>query len=66
MGQLLERKMARNRWNLCFLLDRYMQKLNNKIVQEYKNPVKLVSFAFKIPDREIDGRKKGIFLYKYN
>ena len=49
-----------------FLLDRYMQKLNNKIVQEYKNPVKLVSFAFKIPDREIDGRKKGIFLYKYN
>jgi 16S rRNA A1518/A1519 N6-dimethyltransferase RsmA/KsgA/DIM1 with predicted DNA glycosylase/AP lyase activity len=49
-----------------FLLDRYMQKLNNRIVQDYQKPLKLVSFAFKIPNRTIDGRKRGLFLYKYN
>ncbi len=49
-----------------FLLDKYMSRLNNKIIQEYKTPIKLVSFAFKIPGRKIDRQKKGIFLYRYN
>lgn len=49
-----------------FLLDRYMVKLNNKIIQEYDQPLKLVSFAFKIPDRKIDVSRRGLFLYRYN
>jgi 16S rRNA A1518/A1519 N6-dimethyltransferase RsmA/KsgA/DIM1 with predicted DNA glycosylase/AP lyase activity len=48
-----------------FLLDRYMVKLNNKIIQEYDQPLKLVSFAFKIPDRKIDDSRHGLFLYRY-
>jgi 16S rRNA A1518/A1519 N6-dimethyltransferase RsmA/KsgA/DIM1 with predicted DNA glycosylase/AP lyase activity len=49
-----------------FLLDRYMQRLNKKVIQKYSKPINLVSFAFKIPDRKIDSSKKGLFLYKYN
>ena len=49
-----------------FLLDKYMEKLNKRIIQEYKFPVRLVSFAFKIPGRNIDDHRQGVFLYKYN
>jgi len=49
-----------------FLLDRYMQRLNKKVIHKYSKPINLVSFAFKIPDRKIDSSKKGLFLYKYN
>jgi SAM-dependent methyltransferase len=49
-----------------FLLNPYMEKLNNKIVQKYKKPIKLVSFAFKLPNREEDEEKHGLYLYKYN
>lgn len=49
-----------------FLLDPYMTKLNTKIIQRYDNPVRLVSFAFKIPNRDVDKEKTGLYLYKYN
>ena len=49
-----------------FLLDSYMAKLNKKIIQNYDNPIKLVSFAFKIPERKIDNNVNGLYLYKYN
>lgn len=49
-----------------FLLHRYMEQLNTKITQNYKNPIKLVSFAFKIPNRLEDKEKHGLYLYKYN
>jgi SAM-dependent methyltransferase len=51
-----------------FLLDSFMEKLNNRIVQETgKNgkSVKLVSFAFQIPDREPKVERSGLFLYEY-
>ena len=48
-----------------FLLDRYMAKLDAKIQAELKSPVKLVSFAFKVPGRSIVKQAKGVFLYKY-
>lgn len=48
-----------------FLLDPYMTKLNTKITQRYNNPIRLVSFAFKIPNRDIDKQNGGLFLYKY-
>ena len=48
-----------------FLLDKYMKKLDKKIVQEYGKNVKLVSFAFKIPGRKVASEKNGLFLYNY-
>ncbi|HSW85083.1 MAG TPA: methyltransferase domain-containing protein [Candidatus Saccharimonadales bacterium] len=49
-----------------FLLSKYMLKLDKKIIQYPHKPIKLVSFAFTIPDREIAKEKRGVFLYKYN
>jgi 16S rRNA A1518/A1519 N6-dimethyltransferase RsmA/KsgA/DIM1 with predicted DNA glycosylase/AP lyase activity len=49
-----------------FLLDRYMKKLDTKIIQQYKGKhVKLVSFAFEIPNKKPVKKKSGMFLYKY-
>lgn len=48
-----------------FLHPRFMKKLDTKITQSYSNPVKLVSFAFEIPDRKPVKVEKGVFLYKY-
>ncbi|MDQ2973023.1 MAG: class I SAM-dependent methyltransferase [bacterium] len=48
-----------------FLHTRFMQKLDNKVTQEITQPVKLVSFAFKIPDKTSITSKKGMFLYEY-
>jgi len=48
-----------------FLLDRYMKKLDTKIIQEALRPVKLVSYAFKIPGRKPVAKKGGLMLYEY-
>lgn len=48
-----------------FLLQPYMAKLNTKIEQEYNKPVKLVSFAFHIPDKKPAKESKGMYLYIY-
>ena len=48
-----------------FLLDRYMDKLNKKIIQEKHNSVKLVSFAFQITDKKPTKENNGLFLYKF-
>lgn len=48
-----------------FLLQKYMKRLDKKIVQECSNPVKLVSFAFYIPGKEPTLESEGLFLYSY-
>lgn len=49
-----------------FLLDKYMIRLDNKVIQEYSgNKVKLVSFAFEIPNKKPSKKKGGMFLYRY-
>lgn len=48
-----------------FLLDKYMEKLDNKIIQERQGRLKLVSFAFKVPGRKIARELNGLFLYTY-
>lgn len=69
------RVYCRNFWSIdwpqtdgifVFLLDKYMKKLDKKIIQEYSYPVKLVSFAFKIPGRPVAAHTKGVYLYTYN
>lgn len=47
-----------------FLLPRYMARLDAKISAATK-PVKLLSFAFEIPDRKPVRRKAGVYLYEY-
>lgn len=48
-----------------FLLDRYMARLDAKITQDYKRPVKLISFAFQVPGRVPRSKKHGLYLYVY-
>jgi SAM-dependent methyltransferase len=49
-----------------FLLPKYMKKLDNKIIQWHTKPVKLVSFAFPIPNRaSARHHKSGVYVYEY-
>lgn len=49
-----------------FLLQPYMQKLDKHIIQKYPKGVKLVSFAFTIPDRKPTRQINGMYLYEYD
>ena len=49
-----------------FLLQSYMPKLNKKIEQECSKPVKLVSYAFKVPGKKPSRQKRGMYVYDYN
>jgi|SRR5579884_2891743 len=48
-----------------FLLPKYMQKLNTVIARKAHKPVKLVSFAFTVPDKLPVSQKAGVYLYEY-
>lgn len=48
-----------------FILPRYMPKLDKKVMQETRKPVKVVSFAFAIADKKPAIEKDGVFLYIY-
>lgn len=48
-----------------FLLDRFMKRLDKKIQSGTQKPVKLVSYAFKVPGRKIKACKSGMYLYQY-
>lgn len=65
-GNFWNKKWPETDGIFVFLLDPYMEKLNKFIIQRYKNPINLVSFAFKIPNREYEREVSGLFLYKYN
>jgi hypothetical protein len=50
-----------------FVLLRQMKKLDKKIMQSTSNPVKLVSFAFEVPNKKpIKKSPHGVYLYRYN
>ena len=49
-----------------FLLDRYMEKLNAKIInRKNKVPLKLVSYAFKVPKKKYLKKNGALYLYQY-
>ena len=49
-----------------FILPKHMPKLDKKVMQWHKKPIKLVSFAFPIPDKStIQQDKRGVYLYQY-
>jgi len=49
-----------------FLLQPYMEKLDQKITKECAKPVRLVSFGFTINSKKPKKQDKGIYLYEYN
>jgi 16S rRNA A1518/A1519 N6-dimethyltransferase RsmA/KsgA/DIM1 with predicted DNA glycosylase/AP lyase activity len=49
-----------------FLLPKYMPKLDNVIMRKASKPVKLVSFAFVIPEKQAVKQKAGVYLYHYS
>lgn len=49
-----------------FLLDKYMNKLDKKVIQNYPGKhVKLVSFAFRIPGKKPVLDRSGLYYYEY-
>lgn len=51
-----------------FLLEKYMRKLDKKIIQhciKQQQNIRLVSFAFKIPEKKIAKQKNGLYAYTY-
>ncbi len=48
-----------------FLLQKYMEKLHKKIINETSTPVKLVTFAFVIPNKKPVLHRNGMRLYLY-
>ncbi|MEI9913557.1 MAG: hypothetical protein WDN66_00885 [Candidatus Saccharibacteria bacterium] len=48
-----------------FLISRYMRKLDSYLSDYPHKPIKLVSFAFKIPDKKISRSEDGVYLYQY-
>ena len=48
-----------------FILPRQMNKLDKKIMQSASRPVKLVSFAFVIPDKKAAKESDSVYLYEY-
>jgi SAM-dependent methyltransferase len=48
-----------------FMLQKYMHKLDNKVIQSKMKNVKVVSYAFKIPGKKATQNKGALYLYKY-
>lgn len=48
-----------------FLLDRYMSRLDDRLNSYEHKPVKLISYAFKIPNKKPKKSKNGVFMYIY-
>jgi hypothetical protein len=50
-----------------FLHTRFMNKLDNKVIQQYNGKkIKLVSYAFPIVTKRAVAEKNALFLYEYN
>lgn len=49
-----------------FLLDRFMQKLDDKIEFDSPSNIRLVSYAFKIPGKRPKKEKYGFYVYDYH
>jgi hypothetical protein len=49
-----------------FLLDRFMERLDHKLEDSAHKPIKLISFAFRVPGKAIDQEKHGVYLYLYD
>jgi 16S rRNA A1518/A1519 N6-dimethyltransferase RsmA/KsgA/DIM1 with predicted DNA glycosylase/AP lyase activity len=48
-----------------FLIDRYMERLDNKLSKQLTSPTKLVSYVYSIPNKIPDKTNKNSYLYNY-
>jgi len=48
-----------------FMIERQMKMLDDRIEKLPYRPVKVASFAFKLPNRRLIRQSKGIYLYEY-
>lgn len=65
-GNFWQRKWPEADAIFVFLLDKYMNKLDKKIIQEYPNgEIKLISFAFAIKGKTPSKQQDGLLLYEY-
>lgn len=64
-GNFWAKKLPATDGIFVFLLPKYMDKLDKKIIQEFSKPVKLVSFAFAIESRQATKEQSGLYLYTY-
>lgn len=48
-----------------FLLDRFMEKLGDKLKKNVSSGTKVASYAFEIPGETACRQKDGVYLYKY-
>lgn len=65
-GNYWQKKWPKADAIFVFLLQPYMEKLNTKIEQNYPDGIKLVSFAFTIPNKKPQKEQNGLYLYRYN
>ncbi|HEX5797030.1 MAG TPA: hypothetical protein VFX86_01420 [Candidatus Saccharimonadales bacterium] len=49
-----------------FLIDKYIGRFDKRVKKLPKKPVKVASFAFKIPNKKPLREKDGVFLYQYD
>ena len=64
-GNFWAKKLPASDGIFVFLLPKFMNKLDKKIIQEFSKPVKLVSFAFEIESRQTTKEQSGLYLYTY-
>jgi SAM-dependent methyltransferase len=48
-----------------FLLDKFMARLDARIIAQPNRPIKVASYAFRIPGTEPAEEREGVFLYVY-
>ncbi len=48
-----------------FMIQRQMGKLDRRVTRWHTKTVRLASFAFRIPHKEADAEKDGVYLYEY-
>ncbi|HUC89591.1 MAG TPA: class I SAM-dependent methyltransferase [Patescibacteria group bacterium] len=48
-----------------FLIQHQMRRLDAKIEEWHDRPVRLASFAFRIPDKQPTAEREAVFLYEY-
>ncbi|HEX8182052.1 MAG TPA: class I SAM-dependent methyltransferase [Candidatus Saccharimonadales bacterium] len=64
-GNFWSREWPEAQGIFVFLLDKYMVRLDTKIAQLPTRPIKLVSFAFQIPNKTPATSRSGVYLYEY-
>jgi 16S rRNA A1518/A1519 N6-dimethyltransferase RsmA/KsgA/DIM1 with predicted DNA glycosylase/AP lyase activity len=48
-----------------FLTERYMQRLNRNMKEQFKKPIKLITYGFEMPGKKPEATNNACFLYRY-